>query len=231
MAEDDLIGETIGGSGFEDQVAKFMRTEKFAALLDGALSSSPAVVSPSAASGVVPVGTIVAFGGQSSPSDWLLCNGSSFDQNQYPDLFRALGGSTTPDLRGRSIVGVGTGEDLTARTLLQYGGHEELQAHDHGGYTGYDNPRHSHTMPAGGEHVHGLGVRFGSDGDPSVRNGVREANAAIDSAAGVRTAGSAHSHAINEQDINHRHTIASAGGGNAGNMPPFVVLNYIIKAR
>lgn len=39
----------------------------------------------------VPVGTVVAFAGTNVPKGWLLCDGSAYSKNTYPDLFNALG--------------------------------------------------------------------------------------------------------------------------------------------
>lgn len=93
-------------------------------------------------------GIILAYGGSSAPAGFLLCDGSAVSRTTYADLFAAIGttwgvgdGSTTfnvPDLRGRSVVGSGTGSGLSARTVGQTGGEEthvltiaELAAHDH----------------------------------------------------------------------------------------------------
>lgn len=66
----------------------------------------------------------------------LLCDGSSYLRTTYPALFNALGGAASPygfadgthfnvpDLRGRTIIGVGTGAGLTARALAAQGGEE-----------------------------------------------------------------------------------------------------------
>jgi microcystin-dependent protein len=251
MVDDDFIGEVIGGSSFDDQIAKFMRTPQFSALLTSVMgTSSTSASSAGATSGGFPVGSVTAYSGETLPTGYLWCDGSTFEAVVYPELREVLGVKyvlasdspgiyRVPDLRSRVPVGAGQGTSLSQRTLASRGGQEDaiVVAHSHGmdgaeGYTGYSNPRHSHTMPSSGAHRHALGVRFGADGDSSVRNGVREANAASDSAEGVRTTESSHTHPIDEQDINHRHTIASAGDSGTGkNMPPFVVLNYIIKAR
>ena len=62
-----------------------------------------------------PAGTIIAFGGEIAfvgetaqlPPGWLLCNGSTFDQTKYPDLYTSLGNSNTlPDLRGYFLRGL-----------------------------------------------------------------------------------------------------------------------------
>lgn len=75
---------------------------------------------------ILPVGTIVPWSSNTLPGDgkWLLCNGNTFIGNDYPDLKQFLidnnqpfGTSTDginyflPDLRARTIVGVGTSTD------------------------------------------------------------------------------------------------------------------------
>ena len=89
---------------------------------------------------VIPPGTIQSFGGQSVPTGWLLCDGSTVSRSTYSALFDAIGtvhgqgnGSTTfhlPDLRGRFLRGadsMGTGAagrdpDNVDRTAANSGG-------------------------------------------------------------------------------------------------------------
>jgi len=70
----------------------------------------------SVANALVPIGTILPYGGASSPnSSWLLCYGQAVSRSTYSSLYAILGdlygvgdGSTTfnlPDLRGRVPVG------------------------------------------------------------------------------------------------------------------------------
>lgn len=85
----------------------------------------------SVANALVPVGTILPYGGASSPnSSWLLCYGQAVSRSTYSSLYAILGdvygvgdGSTTfnlPDLRGRVPVGNdamgGTAANRTQRT-------------------------------------------------------------------------------------------------------------------
>ncbi len=96
----------------------------------------------------IPAGVIQPFGGAAAPTGYLLCDGAAVSRTTYAALFAAIGtswgvgdGATTfnvPDLRGRTIIGAGTGAGLTARTLGQTGGAEthvlataELPAHTH----------------------------------------------------------------------------------------------------
>jgi microcystin-dependent protein len=64
-------------------------------------------------------GLVLPYAGSSAPTGWLLCDGAEISRTTYSDLFALIGttygvgnGSTTfniPDLRGRVIMGVGTG--------------------------------------------------------------------------------------------------------------------------
>jgi Phage Tail Collar Domain len=75
---------------------------------------------------LVPIGTIVAYGGDITNvgvasalkgQGWLPCNGSAYSAQDYPELARAIGSSfgslRVPDLRGRFLRGTdqGTGRD------------------------------------------------------------------------------------------------------------------------
>ncbi|MFZ6687621.1 phage tail protein [Undibacterium sp. SXout11W] len=57
----------------------------------------------------MPLGMIVAYAINNAniPAGWLPCNGSAIP-DAYQDLITLLGSNTTPDLRGRTIIGAGT---------------------------------------------------------------------------------------------------------------------------
>lgn len=67
----------------------------------------------------VPTGTMLPFAGSASPTGYLVCNGAAISRATYASLFSIIGTTygagdllTTfnlPDLRGRTLVGVGTG--------------------------------------------------------------------------------------------------------------------------
>lgn len=67
---------------------------------------------------IIPAGTIVAYGGASAPTGWLLCNDAAISRSTYARLFAVIGetfgngdGSSTfnvPDLRDRVPLGKGT---------------------------------------------------------------------------------------------------------------------------
>lgn len=86
----------------------------------------------------VPVGTVVAFYGNTAPEGWLLCQGQAIPNEDKYQKLRELIGNNTPDLRGRTIVGAGQGDSLTERKLGDKGGEEnhtltinEMPSHTH----------------------------------------------------------------------------------------------------
>jgi microcystin-dependent protein len=88
-----------------------------------ALATTVTTLQGTVSSSAVPPGTVVAFAGASTPTGWLLCDGTAASRTTYSALFSAIGighgggdGTTTfnlPDYRGRFLRGVdsGTGRD------------------------------------------------------------------------------------------------------------------------
>ena len=177
----------------------------------------------------VPVGSMQAFAGSSAPTGWLLCNGTTASRTTYSNLYSVIGttygvgdGSTTfglPDMRGRVPMGAGTGNQqggtgsgvitggtsLAARTAGQFGGDERGQAHAHALTIANSGalPVYRSGAGAGGRWITTLGV---GTGDYLL-------------------------YGTDDNQINANTAIPGGGMlGTGGNMPPFVVLNYIIKA-
>ena len=188
----------------------------------------------------LPSGTVVAYGGPSGasadagaaalPSGWLLCDGSAVSRTTYASLFAAIGinygggdGINTfnlPDLRGRTIIGVGHGAGLTARTLAQTLGEEahtltsgEMPAHSHT----ITDPGHAHSVVAQGSNAAVQVAVSNSSSGCGVYCGTQQAPLAeIATVAATATTGV---------------TAQSTGGGAAHNvMQPSMVLNYLIKS-
>ena len=177
-----------------------------------------------------PAGSLTAYAGASAPAGWLLCDGTAVSRTTYATLFGLLSttygagnGTTTfnlPDMRGRMPMGAGTGVGqgasgsgapsgtaLTARTRGGFGGDERMQTHTH------VQNAHGHTL--------GPGQSFGTSFGPN--------------AGGVATFGLSVA-IINTNTYQGPYeaqantaTNQNAGSGSSENMPPFVVLNYIIK--
>jgi microcystin-dependent protein len=93
------------------------------------------------------IGTIIEYGAITLPANALPCDGASYLRTDYQALFDVIGviwGSAdsshfnVPDLRGRDLLGAGSGPGLTPRTIADLGGEEahqitisELASHNH----------------------------------------------------------------------------------------------------
>ncbi|MFZ9261593.1 MAG: phage tail protein, partial [Limnohabitans sp.] len=151
----------------------------------------------------VPIGTVAAFLLGTAPAGWLLCDGSTYLQTAYPELFAVLGSVTLPDLRGEFLRGRAAGQTLGSRVDWT---------------TGMPKTRFTATAANAGSHRHDLGelnqwhFAFGTNG----------ANAAA-SAGGT-------SYAWNTGNAgDHTHAITVAGG-DTETAPKHVLVDYYIKA-
>lgn len=94
------------------------------------------------------IGVIKALGFNFTPAEWGRCSGSVLGINQYTSLFSLLGcrfggdcrvSFAVPELRGRVLMGYGTGPGLTPRFMgMQIGNYDEVLTYDH-------MPAHTHT--------------------------------------------------------------------------------------
>jgi len=77
---------------------------------------------------LVPIGTILPFGGQAAPTGWLMCDGAEYEIATYELLYNIIGPSfgisssplllfKSPDMRGRSLLGGLAGATGAARVL------------------------------------------------------------------------------------------------------------------
>lgn len=159
------------------------------------------------------IGMIKAFAGNFAPKGYYLCAGQTLQIAQNQALFAILGttyggnGTTTfllPDLRGRSVVGVGSGPGLTPRALGESAGSENVTL------TVDQIPPHIHTYNA--------------------LSGNREAPSPAGNFLGT-AAGNFYSQQDPGDQLlpMNAGAISLAGGGQAhNNMQPFLGLNYII---
>lgn len=190
---------------------------------------------------LVPTGVVVPFVGSGAPTGWLLAQGQNVSRTTYATLFGVIGttygagdGSTTfglPDLRSRLPLGEGPGGGgLRARARgAASGGEDSVASHSH--YTGGADTDHGHSGSTGGmsaQHVHSYDI-----GDRSVGALGTGSNVIQQFQSGARTTGGAtsdHSHAFSTggASAGHGHGVNASGSAD-GNMPPFLVLSYIIK--
>jgi len=171
--------------------------------------------------------------GVTLPSNWKLCDGTTYN------------GVTTPDLRGRFILSSGQGSGLTNRTTGGTGGaetvslnQEHMPSHSHGvagTYTTNNNEGgHTHSVSASGTPqlpvyasqmliYNGQQIFLVSNvqGD----SGINRASYGTVSVSGT---------AANTLEAHHKHTVTiseSTRGSNQAheNMPPFYVLAFIMR--
>jgi microcystin-dependent protein len=201
------------------------------------------------------VGTILTYAGTTAPAGWLLCNGSTFVQTTYPELYALLGNSNTlPDLRERYLIGKGSGA-LTLATNTGANNHTHTYSYA-GNNSANTAVSHAHNVGTNfnavyTDHWHYSNVDVGIDGYgnnvANYRAGSSQnmttqnhAHSTGGYAGNSNNAGYNHGHTgnITRNDTNaptHLHTVASSGSGTissntAINTPPTIYLNFIIKA-
>jgi len=169
------------------------------------------------------VGELITWAGGSPPSDpgLLLCDGTTYDRVDYPDLYAILDSAfivdadhfVTPDLSGRVVIGNGSGFSIgdsggeTEHTLIT----SEIPAHAH------TTVPHSHTDVG---HTHGEITAIASVAQLPV--------APVPSAVpGVGLTGGGNA-AISTDGV----TVDDTGGdGPHNNMQPYLTLTYYIQTR
>jgi microcystin-dependent protein len=167
--------------------------------------------------GTVLAGTIILWSGAvgAIPSGWALCDGTS----------------GTPDLRGRFVVGAGTGGAYAVGDTGGQNAITSVPAHTHSfSATTASSGGHVHTatLSTDGSHSHSGNTNTeGNHTHPILGAGVRSVNEA--GAAGsaqvvgsgsfshnsVSTAGGAHTHNVSlDANTNHTHTVSMTGAGS-----------------
>ncbi len=188
QANDTLLGNVSGGSAVPS-----------------------ALTALQAAKLIIPIGLISHCAGSSTPSGWLFCDGSAVSRTTYAALFSAISttygagnGTTTfnlPDIRGRTVIGTGTGSGLTARSLAGTGGGESVAL------STAELPSHNHNVLLNGALVYHLGT----SGAGANR---------LDAAGAVTGGGGA----------SFYNTTGTGSGTAHNNMQPFIAFHAIIFA-
>lgn len=180
-----------------------------------------------------PVGMIGVWMKATPPAKHLILDGSSFSGTTYPDLAAFLGGTTLPDLRDRTVYGVGSAWTLLATDGLAAGSRSKNLPHEHRNavQTAGD---HAHTVSGDGSHNHG-----GITGVSTVPTTLTTGGGAVDRAGPdtshahtISNAGSTHAHTMSTTG-NHQHVSYTQQTGDAYDVPPVlrgIGMNWIIRA-
>jgi len=167
------------------------------------------------------VGQVIAVGFNFAPQGWLLCQGQLVPISQYEVLYTLIGttyggnGTTNfqlPDLRGRTVMGMGQGPSLSNYVLGQQAGSEFVTL------TQATMPPHTHTP---------IASTAATTATPS--------NTVVLAAANGTTASNQYATptpAPSDVVLLNAATISSYPGGGQGheNRQNFQTINYIIAA-
>jgi microcystin-dependent protein len=180
-----------------------------------------------------PTGVVVPFAGSDAdkpPAGWYVCNGATWATlglsggDDLYDLLQPVGWLGVPDLRGRTVIGVGTGTGLTARALGASVGTEthvlstsEIPAHSHA--ASQDDHTHTYSATVSGIKYFNTGSLGGSG-----------AILAQQSSSGTTYTGAAVSGTTNGASAGSVYISNTGGGGAHTSMQPSLALNYLIKA-
>ena len=148
-----------------------------------------------------PIGTIAPYGGTSDPTYWLICDGRAISRTAHADLFAVIG-TTYGEGDGSTTFNI---PDLRGRVPM--GTSADYDIGESGGEATHtlninEMPSHTHTMLYSGGSTTTWGYNYTSSG--GTRSGQTEDSSGV----------------------------GPTGGGQAhNNMQPYVVTNYIIKAK
>jgi len=221
-------------------------------LLETTIGSIASYLTPTGAimafaGSAAPTGWLLCFGqavSRSTFADLFAVIGTTYGAGDGATTFNV------PDLRGRVVAGK---DDMggTAAGRLTFGvgtalggtiGNEQLAAHTHTGTVSISDPGHNHSQAA---HSHGVtdpghahsynlegSVPTGNDVIPpggSTGSPAGGPGTTISSVTGIGVQAAAATNIAAATGITATTTIASSGSGNAGNVQPTMIGNWLIK--
>lgn len=153
------------------------------------------------------VGTVKMFSGSTAPQGWLICDGSAISRTEYAELFSAIG-TTYGSGNGTTTFNI---PNIEGRTVVGLDSNDtDFNAL---GKIGGSKELQEHTHNNRMDTLNNLDQNYGLSS-----NGVYADRVVI------------RSNNINSNTLNNQKNIQDTGTGNAGNLQPYIVLNFIIKA-
>lgn len=155
----------------------------------------------------LPIGAIMLFGSDTIPDNWLLCNGQAVSRTDYQELFNTIG--TT----------YGTGDGFTTFNLPNLQG--KIPVGKNANDTDFDT-----LGETGGEKTHTLTINE----MPSHKHQREQTGRALYWDGGLTAMGGLTSGTTAQISWN-RDTTNTGGSQPHNNLQPYIVQNYIIKAK
>ena len=188
------------------------------------------------------IGSITAYAGQTAPEGYMICDGSTLNKADYPELFDVIGtvyggdGVTTfnlPDLKGKVVVSVNSNDD-NFDTLGKTGGEKTHTL------TTHEMPSHTHTF-SGYSHSHTINNNYANYSTFIYAPNSLGTDSGSDQSGSGRQYPYMGSGNFVDGSTNHNHSCSSttAGGSNSStgdgfshnNLQPYMALNYIIRVK
>ena len=166
---------------------------------------------------------VIAWADNDIPQGWVICDGQVYTIDSNDGTYKVVPTTTssssvvntsiikTPDLRGRFILGAGSGKQLTLRRLNDFGGEE----------------KHQLSPDEMASHTHHTFVAHPLNGVNSATGNWDTRNSPASIADGIGDKSYRITYSTNSPNVG----LTSGTGGNQPheNMPPYYVLTYIMK--
>lgn len=180
------------------------------------------------------VGLISIWLKSTPPAKHLILDGSSFDAGVYPELATFLGGTTLPDLRDRTVYGVGSAWTLLGTDGLSLGSRTKNLYHSHNvSVSSAGDHTHGGTTSNTGNHVHTIADANMGSADNTMGTGSlhRLISGETHDHGGFTSSDGTHEHFyITSSNGAHVHGASTSDAGSSGPLLRGVGMNYIIRA-